>query len=87
MGEALFQTHDNLEHLAMMEAMLGPFPTSFKHLSTTTPWFHPPTGPLKSFPPMKVSSHPGWKENESTSFVHSLKPLPQLLRPLAHEPG
>ncbi|KAF9902016.1 dual specificity protein kinase kns1 [Lobosporangium transversale] len=25
-GEALFQTHDNLEHLAMMEAVLGPIP-------------------------------------------------------------
>jgi dual-specificity kinase len=25
-GEALFQTHDNLEHLAMMQAVLGPIP-------------------------------------------------------------
>lgn len=25
-GEALFQTHDNLEHLAMMERILGPIP-------------------------------------------------------------
>ncbi|KAL8142441.1 hypothetical protein V2J09_015473 [Rumex salicifolius] len=25
-GEALFQTHDNLEHLAMMERVLGPLP-------------------------------------------------------------
>lgn len=25
-GEALFQTHDNLEHLAMMEKVLGPLP-------------------------------------------------------------
>ncbi|XP_057844875.1 serine/threonine-protein kinase AFC1 isoform X7 [Cryptomeria japonica] len=25
-GEALFQTHENLEHLAMMERVLGPFP-------------------------------------------------------------
>lgn len=25
-GEALFQTHDNLEHLAMMERVLGPIP-------------------------------------------------------------
>jgi hypothetical protein len=25
-GEALFQTHDNLEHLAMMERALGPLP-------------------------------------------------------------
>jgi dual-specificity kinase len=27
-GEALFQTHDNLEHLAMMEAAIGPIPAS-----------------------------------------------------------
>ncbi|KAF2282241.1 hypothetical protein GH714_043882 [Hevea brasiliensis] len=26
LGEALFQTHKNLEHLAMMERVLGPFP-------------------------------------------------------------
>ena len=25
-GEALFQTHENLEHLAMMERLLGPIP-------------------------------------------------------------
>uniref|UniRef100_A0A2P2MPD7 Serine/threonine-protein kinase AFC2 isoform X2 n=1 Tax=Rhizophora mucronata TaxID=61149 RepID=A0A2P2MPD7_RHIMU len=25
-GEALFQTHENLEHLAMMEQVLGPLP-------------------------------------------------------------
>eukprot|EP00268_Persea_americana_P006322 TRINITY_DN1229_c0_g1_i11.p1 TRINITY_DN1229_c0_g1~~TRINITY_DN1229_c0_g1_i11.p1 ORF type:complete len:132 (-),score=23.46 TRINITY_DN1229_c0_g1_i11:434-829(-) len=25
-GEALFQTHENLEHLAMMEKVLGPLP-------------------------------------------------------------
>lgn len=25
-GEALFQTHENLEHMAMMERVLGPFP-------------------------------------------------------------
>lgn len=27
-GDALFQTHENLEHLAMMEAVLGPMPSS-----------------------------------------------------------
>lgn len=27
-GELLFQTHDNMEHLALIEAILGPFPTS-----------------------------------------------------------
>ncbi|KAI8908851.1 kinase-like domain-containing protein [Powellomyces hirtus] len=32
-GDALFQTHENIEHLAMMEAVLGPIPP---HLTTTT---------------------------------------------------
>jgi len=27
-GEALFQTHENLEHLAMMEKVFGPMPKS-----------------------------------------------------------
>ncbi|GAV78347.1 Pkinase domain-containing protein [Cephalotus follicularis] len=30
LGEALFQTHDNLEHLAMMERVLGPLPEHMK---------------------------------------------------------
>lgn len=28
-GDALFQTHDNLEHLAMMQTILGDFPKDF----------------------------------------------------------
>lgn len=28
-GQPLFQTHDNLEHLKMMEIVLGPFPSEF----------------------------------------------------------
>ena len=27
-GDALFQTHENLEHLAMMERVIGPIPVS-----------------------------------------------------------
>lgn len=34
-GEALFQTHDNLEHLAMMEAVLGPMPDDFRRKAET----------------------------------------------------
>jgi len=29
-GEALFQTHENLEHLAMMEKILGPIPQKMR---------------------------------------------------------
>jgi dual-specificity kinase len=34
-GEALFQTHDNLEHLAMMEMVLGPMPDDFRRKAET----------------------------------------------------
>ncbi|POW17079.1 hypothetical protein PSTT_00921, partial [Puccinia striiformis] len=33
-GEALFQTHENLEHLAMMEAVFGPMPEQFARRAT-----------------------------------------------------
>ncbi|EFJ45885.1 hypothetical protein VOLCADRAFT_75581 [Volvox carteri f. nagariensis] len=36
-GEALFQTHENLEHLAMMEAVLGPVPNSMSCKCARTP--------------------------------------------------
>ncbi|KAL3135779.1 hypothetical protein ABBQ32_007343 [Trebouxia sp. C0010 RCD-2024] len=32
-GDALFQTHENMEHLAMMEAVLGPIPKSMAQAS------------------------------------------------------
>ena len=34
-GEALFQTHENLEHLAMMERVLGPLP---QHMLKKSEW-------------------------------------------------
>lgn len=34
-GEALFQTHDNLEHLAMMEMVLGPMDDDFRRKAET----------------------------------------------------
>ncbi|GJY67487.1 hypothetical protein Tco_0469725 [Tanacetum coccineum] len=33
-GEALFQTHENLEHLAMMERVLGPLPSHMSKKQT-----------------------------------------------------
>ena len=35
-GSALFQTHDNMEHLRMMEVVLGPFPSSIIRLLSYT---------------------------------------------------
>lgn len=34
-GDALFQTHDNLEHLAMMEAVLGTMPEDYRRKAET----------------------------------------------------
>ena len=33
-GEALFQTHDNLEHLAMMEVVMGKMPDYYARLAS-----------------------------------------------------
>ncbi|XP_064382463.1 dual specificity protein kinase CLK2-like isoform X2 [Halichondria panicea] len=38
-GHTLFQTHDNLEHLAMMEAILGPLPPRFIRETRKTKYF------------------------------------------------
>lgn len=37
-GDALFQTHENLEHLAMMERVLGPLPSSIVEKATAVGW-------------------------------------------------
>ena len=34
MGITMFQTHDNLEHLAMMERILGPIPSHMSKVCT-----------------------------------------------------
>ena len=33
-GEALFQTHDNLEHLSMMEVVMGKMPDYYARLAS-----------------------------------------------------
>lgn len=37
-GEALFQTHGNLEHLAMMEIVMGKMPIDFLRRSSYDPF-------------------------------------------------
>eukprot|EP00118_Oscarella_pearsei_P005251 m.23904 g.23904 ORF g.23904 m.23904 type:complete len:456 (+) comp28548_c0_seq2:884-2251(+) len=39
-GNTLFQTHDNLEHLAMMQAILGPIPLRMRRSTKKTKYFH-----------------------------------------------
>ncbi|KAG8430026.1 hypothetical protein GDO86_018627 [Hymenochirus boettgeri] len=52
-GFTLFQTHDNREHLAMMERILGPVPsrmvrkTRWVNAGVTVPAFNSPTPPLQ----------------------------------------
>ncbi|KAJ3164676.1 dual specificity protein kinase kns1 [Geranomyces variabilis] len=38
-GDALFQTHENIEHLAMMENVLGPVPTHLTRIPTAEKYF------------------------------------------------
>jgi CDC-like kinase len=38
-GNTLFQTHDNLEHLAMMNAILGPMPLRMRRTTKKTKYF------------------------------------------------
>ncbi|KAG0345269.1 dual specificity protein kinase kns1 [Podila humilis] len=67
-GEALFQTHDNLEHLAMMQAVLGPIPDKMIRSTHKTCQKFFVDGRL-DFPT---------KETKKTSrkFVADMKPLP-----------
>ena len=55
-GMALFQTHDNLEHLAMMEMVMGRMPDQFarKAARNQKEWFKPGTNRL-DWPQAKAS--------------------------------
>lgn len=50
-GTALFQTHDNLEHLAMMEAVMGPMPLQFARKAAKTKAEYFKEGPKLDWPP------------------------------------
>lgn len=75
-GDALFQTHDNLEHLAMMEVVLGKIPEMMIRAI-------PDNSPVKSF--FKSSGNVNWPSAESTKasrkYVRSLRPLSSVLPP------
>ncbi|MCO5565263.1 hypothetical protein L7F22_018936 [Adiantum nelumboides] len=66
-GEALFQTHDNLEHLAMMEAVLGPMPDDFRRKAETYRPTYFKTGRL-DFPNSTTN-------RQSRKFVKAMKAL------------
>ncbi|CAO3674028.1 unnamed protein product [Rhizopus stolonifer] len=66
-GDALFQTHDNIEHLAMLQSVLGPMPTHMiTHASAEAKkWF---TMNKLNYPLPKTSK-------QSKRSVSNLKPL------------
>lgn len=68
-GEALFQTHENLEHLAMMEVVFGKMPETRwgKTGARTKPeWFH--QGTKVNYPTPATS-------RTSKKYVKAMKPL------------
>ncbi|KAG0048827.1 Dual specificity protein kinase clk3 [Gryganskiella cystojenkinii] len=98
-GEALFQTHDNLEHLAMMQAVLGPIPDKLvraTHKSSQKYFVH---GRLdypndetkrnsrkyvKALKPLKDYVVPYGNRVENLTFAHELRDLLRQL--LAYDP-
>ncbi|PWN25748.1 kinase-like protein [Jaminaea rosea] len=70
-GEALFQTHDNLEHLAMMEQVLGPMPDSFRRKAETFKAEYFRNGRL-DFPNNETPK-------ASKKYVSGMRKLPDLL--------
>lgn len=70
-GEALFQTHDNLEHLAMMEMVLGKLPDDYRRKAETYK------------PEYFYHGHLDYPRPETTKqsrrYVQSMKPLQDII--------
>jgi len=76
-GEALFQTHDNLEHLAMMEGVLGKIPAFMINRS-----------PERFFTNGQLSYPNDKTTRSSKKYVNAMKTLSTILKPekdLAHQ--
>jgi len=71
-GEALFQTHENLEHLAMMEAVFGPMPEQFARRAARNraEWF---TKNYRLDYPQSNTSR------QSRKFVRAMRPLDEII--------
>eukprot|EP00252_Welwitschia_mirabilis_P023420 TRINITY_DN6605_c0_g1_i4.p1 TRINITY_DN6605_c0_g1~~TRINITY_DN6605_c0_g1_i4.p1 ORF type:complete len:127 (+),score=23.37 TRINITY_DN6605_c0_g1_i4:77-457(+) len=67
-GDALFQTHENLEHLAMMEQALGPIPHSMIRRASENA--------IKYF---RHGKELDWPEGASSKeSIHAVQKLPRL---------
>lgn len=72
-GDALFQTHDNLEHLAMMEVVLGKIPNHLIKASSREAQKLFKAGKLK-YPDVETTK-------QSRKYVRALKPLSDIIHP------
>jgi len=72
-GSALFQTHDNLEHLAMMEKVLGPIPNNFRVKNDFTKEIFLTNGDL-NYPNENTTA-------DSKKYVKSIKSLNKIIPP------
>ncbi|GAA5899997.1 hypothetical protein JCM8208_005561 [Rhodotorula glutinis] len=90
-GEALFQTHDNLEHLAMMEKVFGPMPTAYateaqKRTSTATQphpeWFkRVPSNQRAKKGDYTLSFPLPATQKQSIKFVKGMRKLKDIIAP------
>jgi len=72
-GSALFQTHDNLEHLAMMDKVLGPIPNNFRVKNDFTKEIFLTNGDL-NYPNENTTA-------DSKKYVKSIKSLNKIIPP------
>ncbi|KAJ3196653.1 dual specificity protein kinase kns1 [Entophlyctis luteolus] len=80
-GDALFQTHDNIEHLAMMQTVLGPLPAHMIRNCTTVTTNADKTV-TKFFKPNGLVNWPGAQTAKaSKKFVKGMRSLEQILSP------
>ncbi|KAJ3023086.1 UNVERIFIED_CONTAM: dual specificity protein kinase kns1 [Siphonaria sp. JEL0065] len=76
-GDALFQTHDNVEHLAMMQAVLGPIP---QHIIKS---ITPEKSSAKFFKPNRQVNWPVTATPKtSKKFVKNMKTLEEIIPPI-----
>ncbi|WFD01677.1 dual-specificity kinase [Malassezia obtusa] len=74
-GDALFQTHDNLEHLAMMERVLGALPDDYRRKAETYKPEYFRNGQL-DYPKPDTSK-------QSRRYVQNMKALQEIVMPHA----
>jgi dual-specificity kinase len=80
-GAALFQTHDNLEHLAMMENVMGRLPDRFARAGARTkPEFFMPGTCKLDWPKPKIS-------RQSKKDVKAVKKLHETIPPIHGDPS